>query len=235
MLKFSKTLLTSVAWISLHFGNALAQGSPLAPPPPESVPVLADADQEYWILWTDMAWDIGNSGHRIVVPAGFVTDFASIPKILWSTGLTPTGRYGRAAIIHDFLYWSQGCSREQSDRLLVIAMKESEVNSIEENIIYAGVSVGGAAPWSENRKMRESGVIRVVPTEYRNFNFNQRWLDYRKVLMEKSVRDPDFDKSPAYCKLGDSLEVPGGVVKPVKKDGIIIRLPGNNPGLQTTF
>jgi hypothetical protein len=73
---------------------------------PPSVPVLADANQVFWILWTDMKWEIGNSGVFIVVLAGFVTDFASIPQGLWTFGLTPTGSYGRAAIIHDYLYWT---------------------------------------------------------------------------------------------------------------------------------
>lgn len=206
-----------------------------APPPPESVPVLADGDQEYWVLMTDMLWEIGDSGQRLVIPAGFVTDFASIPKILWSTGLTPTGRYGRAAIIHDFLYWAQGCSREQSDRLLVIAMKESGVGTIEENLIYSGVSIGGAKPWDENKKMREKNIPRVVPKEYRTFKMNRRWLDYREVLIKEGVTDPLFEKAPAYCKLGDSLNVPKSAKKIVEKDGIIIRLPGDKTGLQTNF
>jgi len=48
------------------------------------------------------------------VPAGFVTDFASTPRALWSV-IPPTGRYQLAAVVHDFLYWDQGCTREQAD------------------------------------------------------------------------------------------------------------------------
>ena len=42
-----------------------------------------------------------------------------------SSGNTP---YTRAAVIHDYLYWAQPCTREQSDNLLMIAMKESGVS-----------------------------------------------------------------------------------------------------------
>lgn len=180
-----------------------------------------------------MTWEIGNSGIKLVVPAGFVTDFASIPKILWSTGLTPTGRYGRAAIIHDFLYWSQGCTKVQSDRLLVIAMKESQVDKIDEKLIYAGVSVGGAKSWKDNQEMRERKVLRVVPLEYRTFEANRRWLEYREILMTKGVYDPSFEQTPNYCTLGDSFDVPGSVTKIVEKKSTIIRLPGDAPSLQT--
>jgi hypothetical protein len=39
----------------------------------------------------------------ITIPAGFVTDFASIPRFLWSI-YPPTGRYQEAAVVHDWLY-----------------------------------------------------------------------------------------------------------------------------------
>lgn len=42
-------------------------------------------------------------GTRIVIPAGFVHDGASIPKILWGI-LSPTGLLLIAALIHDFSY-----------------------------------------------------------------------------------------------------------------------------------
>jgi hypothetical protein len=39
----------------------------------------------------------------IVVPAGFITDYASIPQALHAV-LPPRGRGNRANIVHDFLY-----------------------------------------------------------------------------------------------------------------------------------
>ena len=42
----------------------------------------------------------------VQVPVGFVTDFASIPRLFWSL-LRPDGLYAYAAIIHDYLYWEQ--------------------------------------------------------------------------------------------------------------------------------
>lgn len=53
------------------------------------------------------AYEVGHkgSGVAITVPAGFETDFASIPK--WADdwfGLNPNGKYAKAAVIHDWLY-----------------------------------------------------------------------------------------------------------------------------------
>ena len=72
------------------------------------------------------------------MPKGFVTDFASIPQAFWSFGLSAHGRNSKAAIVHDYLYWTQGCSREQADNLLMIAMKESSVDTGQRIAIYDG-------------------------------------------------------------------------------------------------
>lgn len=44
----------------------------------------------------------GSKGDCIVVPRGFVTDYASVPRILHSL-VGPTGIYTLAAIVHDWL------------------------------------------------------------------------------------------------------------------------------------
>ena len=45
----------------------------------------------------------GTDGQRWVIPAGFVTDFASVPRLLWP--LIPSmGAYWYAALVHDWLY-----------------------------------------------------------------------------------------------------------------------------------
>ena len=41
-------------------------------------------------------------GEIIEVPAGYRTDFASIPRLFWRV-LPPFGRYGKAAVVHDWL------------------------------------------------------------------------------------------------------------------------------------
>ncbi|MEM9213525.1 MAG: DUF1353 domain-containing protein [Cyanobacteria bacterium P01_F01_bin.150] len=47
---------------------------------------------------------VGHDGSDdvISVPAGFQTDFASVPCVFWPI-LPPVGRYSKAAVIHDYL------------------------------------------------------------------------------------------------------------------------------------
>src|SRR5688500_14765048 len=70
------------------------------------------ADGRYWMLREPLTYRLGESKYTVVVPAGFVADFASIPRALWSV-LLPTGRYMIPATVHDYLYWTQPCDREQ--------------------------------------------------------------------------------------------------------------------------
>jgi hypothetical protein len=89
-----------------------------------SIAVRQFNDATHWIVVEPVVYTIGNTKLQIEVPRGFVTDFASIPYGVTAFFL-PTGQYSRAAVIHDYLYWTQRCSREQADRIFVLAMIES--------------------------------------------------------------------------------------------------------------
>ena len=54
-----------------------------------------------WSLLAPLIWT-GTKGDTFVVPVGFVTDFATIPRFLhWL--VSPYGAYTRAAVLHDWL------------------------------------------------------------------------------------------------------------------------------------
>src|SRR4029078_6772602 len=145
----------------------------------------------------------------VTVPIGFVTDLASIPQMLWSIGLRPEGQYSRAAIIHYSLYWSQQCTREQADRLLLIAMKESNVGTIQEDLIYAAVHTAGGTAWDNNKKEKQAGLPRILPAANRNPNDpNMIWSVYRSKLFKDGIKDDPDPPNSAYCHYGDSTKVP---------------------------
>lgn len=83
----------------------------------------------------------------IAVPAGFVTDFASIPRALWTIVGAPTGKYTRAAVVHDLLYRTPTilCTRALADNVLYEAMVVSRVEGIQRWAIYRGVRLGGGS------------------------------------------------------------------------------------------
>lgn len=86
----------------------------------------------------------------LTIPAGFVTDLASIPQILWNI-LPPIGRYDHAAVVHDFLYQNNGVTRAQADVVLREAMEVKKVPAWMRWTIYSGVRVGGWLPWNRYR------------------------------------------------------------------------------------
>jgi len=96
----------------------------------------------------------------IVVPAGFQTDLASIPRSLW-TILPPVGKYDAAAVVHDFLYQQPpaGCSRDDADAVLDEAMIVCGVPTWQRRLIYVGVRVGGWVVWRRYRAARAAVVV----------------------------------------------------------------------------
>jgi len=209
-------------------GVAMAQGffrlplppQPTAPPP--SVSSTPDAKTRFWMLDKDMVWEIGNTGDFITIPSGFVTDYASIPQGLWSFGLSPFDQYSRAAVIHDYLYWTQVCTKPQSDRLLLISMKESDVGKFDELAVYNGVVLGGQSSWDRNSKELQDGWPRIAPVGKRQLPPNGLWGAHRERLRSEGVRDPEFSKNPSFCKYGDSSDVPNiaGKPKSIKESAI---------------
>jgi len=92
-----------------------------------------------------------SSRGTITVPAGFVTDGASIPRVFWSI-LEPFGPYFEAALIHDFLYspWNRRFTRRQADLIFKEAMFNSGLDWVRRETIYRAVRLGGWASFKGN-------------------------------------------------------------------------------------
>ena len=104
----------------------------------------------------DYILDWENKEDRVIrVPVGFLTDFASIPKILWNL-LPPTGTYGKAAVIHDYLYKNGGrvpcpnCvgdvyTRKQCDGIFYDAMGVLGTPEWKRKVMYRAVRMFGGS------------------------------------------------------------------------------------------
>lgn len=110
-------------------------------------------DGERWELVQPFRYRIGgmDSQNIITVPAGSITDFASVPRVLWPI-FPPWGKYGKAAVLHDNLYNTGIFTRKESDDIFLEAMEVLGVNWFTRRIIYSGVRVGGWKPWGEYRR-----------------------------------------------------------------------------------
>ena len=111
----------------------------------------------WWLYWPVVYY--GSRG-VIRVPRGFDTDFASIPGPF--TNILPRwGKYGRAAIIHDWLYWTQRCSRKEADDTLLEAMYVLGVAEWQRNAIYRAVRLFGWIAWRDNARLVKEGYSRM--------------------------------------------------------------------------
>lgn len=104
-------------------------------------------DGRSWKLLSCFTFGSITLARVIELPIGFETDFASIPRVLWNL-LPPTGQYGKAAVIHDYLYRTPFyATRLQADQVLFEAMTELGVSWWTRQIIYRGVRLGGRRAW----------------------------------------------------------------------------------------
>jgi hypothetical protein len=92
----------------------------------------------------------GRGSEIIAVPAGFVTDFASVPWGFWNLE-PPLGEAGRAAVVHDYLYATQGLGgrygRAEADGIFREALADLGVPLWKRSLLWAAVRVGGASGW----------------------------------------------------------------------------------------
>jgi hypothetical protein len=154
-------------------------------------------DGQFWYLQDDLLFHpVGEAPE--IVPKGFVTDFASIPSVLWPV-LPSWQRYGPAAIVHDYLYWSQHVSRRVADEYLLRGMRDMRVGRVRQAVIYRTLRLVGGFAWESNRKKRVGGDRKC------SFQFNRKkpGLNGRHL-----IPTPNFTLKLARPDFGPAAEPP---------------------------
>lgn len=123
----------------------------------EPLVVTPQPDGRTWIILSDFGYEVGKigSGDVIDVPIGFHTDFASIPRPLWAV-FPRWGKYGNAAVVHDWLYRSQRRSRKEADDIFLEGMVVLDVPRWTRRTIYYAVRWFGCFAWRANKERRAS-------------------------------------------------------------------------------
>jgi hypothetical protein len=108
--------------------------------PFESDVVVREVDDDYWELVESTVYK-GNTD-MFLVPAGYQTDFASVPRAFqWL--LPKYGRYTKSAILHDFLCDASKTGkfdRDDADGIFRRTMRELGVSFLRRWIMWAAVS-----------------------------------------------------------------------------------------------
>lgn len=126
-------------------------------------------DGSKWKVLEDFEYCVGAADSNIIidVPAGFITDFGSVPKAVWNLIPPVGGPCDKAYVIHDMLYqypyvqWTEPVeahliSRGYADSVLNEAMQVLNVGRLLRWSVYTGVRVGGWKAW-DGYRAREKG------------------------------------------------------------------------------
>jgi len=122
-------------------------------------------DGTKWRLIAPFEYHLGapDGPDHVHLPVGFITDFASIPRMFWPVML-PTGLYGKAAVVHDWLYQEREVERHVGHATLLRLVTRLEADDVLKEAmgvlsvrlwtiwtIYLGVRAGGWLTWNRYR------------------------------------------------------------------------------------
>lgn len=106
-----------------------------------------DVKVDKWILLEDYQYK------DIMITAGFLTDLASIPRILWNI-IAPFELSTEAPVVHDFLYRNGGLgkyTREQADQIFLELMAKEGVVWWKRHVAYRAVRLFAWGSWKDVR------------------------------------------------------------------------------------
>lgn len=116
----------------------------------EKLIVSLKPDGSHWELEAPFEYYTEIFGHKkyITVPKGFLTDFASIPKVFHSF-IKDKDKYNKAAVVHDWLYNCKIYDRKTADKIFLEAMAILGIHPIKRYIFYYAVRLFGWIRWKK--------------------------------------------------------------------------------------
>ena len=110
-----------------------------------------ESDGKYWKLLTPLIFE--STEHGIIrVPAGFKTDFASVPRIPIVYSMFGNTSHS-AAVIHDWLYSGRGgVTRKGADEVFVEAMKAKKQSEWRRKPMFWAVRLFAGFAYSKEKK-----------------------------------------------------------------------------------
>jgi hypothetical protein len=105
--------------------------------------ILSD---ERAVLLAPLVYRSAVMGRELEVPAGFVTDWASVPRLPFAY-MVAGGKARGAAVVHDFLYTTKICNRATADAVFREAMAVTGQPWWRRQLMWAGVRLFGWIPY----------------------------------------------------------------------------------------
>jgi hypothetical protein len=118
-------------------------------------PLRAEKSGDYWTILQPLIYMSDLARNTFVVPEGFVTDLASVPRIpiaYWLAG----GECDEAAVVHDYTYATGMVSREIADAVFREAALATGQPAWRVQSMWFFLRAFGWKAWNEHRS-RELG------------------------------------------------------------------------------
>jgi hypothetical protein len=121
----------------------------------------ASSDQRgTWKLLAPLVYESDRLKRMVTVPGGFLTDFASVPRVPIAHLLTANCGH-EAAVIHDWFYTTHEVSRRDADAVFEEALLVGGEPRWRAWLMWAGVRIGGGGPY-EAAGQRQPEYVRSV-------------------------------------------------------------------------
>ena len=127
-----------------------------------TVSVTSRGDAE-WILLRPLVYE--GARDTFIVPSGFTTDFATIPRILrWLVGRT--GSHTRAVVLHDWLVStgidSGAVTHRDADALFRRVLRETGTPLLLRWLMWSGVRLGSLAGGRRDGWWRDAPAVLAI-------------------------------------------------------------------------
>ena len=143
---------------------------------PETIQI---EDGSKWKVQQPFVYTFINNENRfvnILIPAGWETDYGSIPKVFQNI-IEPIGHYSPCYVVHDFMYASEYYStHSECDGVLLNHLEERGASWIRRNIVYSAVRSFGGLVWTKHEEDKVNALRSLAnQTKFEMSVYGNKW------------------------------------------------------------
>jgi hypothetical protein len=144
------------------------------------------------------------AGEQWDVPAGYLTDGASVPTALWALYPPFTGAYRSAAVIHDYYCDNKQRSWQDTHKVFYNAMRAAGVDENTAKIMYGAVYLFGPRWGPGTAPGQRNAAPKASPAQ------QKAMVEALKDFVE--TENPDLDSLEVHAK-----RMTSGPIMPLRK------------------
>jgi hypothetical protein len=122
----------------------------------------AASGRGFWKVMEPFTYQSDILGKTVTVEPGFITDYASVPRIpvlYWMLGDTAH----KSAVLHDWLYHHhEVCDEQISNDIFKEACSAEGIAKWRLLLLWIGVTIGGESSWEEDGASNGHSIVNGV-------------------------------------------------------------------------